>query len=100
MESKVYDLIVKMVGDYNDYSRQATACFATIVSKDINKATEYLKRRKDLLTYRAEACCDYAGEIAKILGVKLSFTVDSFVLYDETWFYTRLFIIEQEDHHE
>lgn len=101
MESKVYKLLVKMVDEYNDNAKNAMAYFATIqVQRDLNKASEYLKMRKDRLTYRMEACCDYAEELAKILGVKLKGKVNTIHLYDLEWYYTTITIEEQEEHHE
>ena len=94
MKSKLYDLLVKTVKEYNENSRQANSYFAAIQAEELYNVTSF-----EICKDRMKLYCEYATEIAKILGVKLSCKLEAQRLYDVDWQYTTI-NIEEEDHHE
>lgn len=60
MKSKLYDLLCKMIEEYNENSRMTIAYSAAMQMNRLSRTIYYLKSRKDRSAHRMEACYDYS----------------------------------------
>lgn len=84
MKSKLYELLVKSVKEYNENSY-----YAAMQAEELHDVTSF-----EISKDRMKIYCDYAVELAEMLGIKLICEIKSQRLYDVDRQYT-IIIIEE-----